>query len=45
MDTNELIRQARRIIEKGKTSSEAAGILAEALEFLRIQAGEKMLSS
>lgn len=41
MDTNELIKQARRIIEKHKTSTKAAGILTEALEFLRVYAGEK----
>jgi hypothetical protein len=40
MDTNELIKQARRIIESGQKGS-ASGVLAEALEFLRVYAGGK----
>ena len=40
MNTDDLIKQARRIIESGQKSS-WAGILAEAMEFLRIYAGEK----
>jgi len=44
LDAAELIKQARRIIEKGKTSREAAGILAEATDLLRVYAGEKVLS-
>ena len=41
MNTDDLIKQARRIVEKGKAGSAAAGILAEATEFLRVYAGEK----
>jgi hypothetical protein len=40
MNTDELTRQARRIIESGQKGS-APGALAEALEFLRVYAGEK----
>ncbi|MBI4187531.1 MAG: hypothetical protein HY530_08535 [Chloroflexi bacterium] len=40
MDTDDLIRHARRLIESGKKSS-AAGALSEVMEFLRVYAGEK----
>ena len=40
MNTDDLIKQARRIIENGQKSS-WAGMLAEAMEFLRVYAGEK----
>ena len=40
MNTDDLVRHARRIIESGRRSS-AAGVLAEAMEFLRVYAGEK----
>jgi len=40
MNTDDLIKQARRIIESGRQSS-WAGMLAEAMEFLRVYAGEK----
>ncbi len=41
MNPDDLVKQAKRIIEKGKTSLEAAGLLAEATDFLRVYAGEK----
>mgnify|MGYP001102071605 CR=1 FL=1 len=40
MDTDDLIKQARRIIESGQKSS-WIGALSEAKEFLRVYAGEK----
>lgn len=40
MDTDDLIRHARRIIESRQKSS-APGVLAEAMEFLRVYAGER----
>lgn len=40
MNTEDLIRQARRIIESTQKSS-GAGVLVEAAEFLRVYAGEK----
>ena len=40
MNADDLIKQARRIIESGRQSS-WAGVLAEAMEFLRVYAGEK----
>lgn len=40
MNTDDLIKQARRIIESGQKNS-APGVLAEAMEFLRVYAGEK----
>lgn len=40
MNTDDLIKQARRIIESSRKYS-GAGILSEALEFLRVYAGEK----
>jgi len=40
MNADDLIKQARRIIESGRKSS-GAGALAEAMEFLRVYAGDK----
>lgn len=40
MNTDDLIKQARRIIESSNRNA-AAGVLAEAREFLRVYAGEK----
>ena len=40
MNTDDLIKQARRIMASGQKGS-AAGVLAEAMEFLRVYAGEK----
>lgn len=40
MNTDDLVRHARRIIESARRSS-APGALAEATEFLRVYAGEK----
>jgi hypothetical protein len=40
MDAEELIKHARRIIDSGKKNT-APGVLAEAMEFLRVYAGEK----
>ena len=40
MDTDDLIRHTRRIIESRQKSS-APGVLAEAMEFLRVYAGER----
>ena len=40
MDTNQLIQQAQRILQHG-TRGEGPGALIEALEFLRVYAGEK----
>jgi len=40
MNTDDLIKQARRIIESSRQSS-GPGVLAEAMEFLRVYAGEK----
>jgi hypothetical protein len=40
MNTDDLIKQARRIIESSGQSS-VPGVLAEAMEFLRVYAGEK----
>ncbi len=40
MNTDDLIKQAERIIESGKKSA-GTGALAEALEFLRVYMGEK----
>jgi hypothetical protein len=40
MNTDDLIKQAERIIESGRESA-GAGALAEAMEFLRVYAGEK----
>ncbi len=43
MNTEELIKQARKIIESAQKSSkmELPGVLSEAKEFLRVYAGEK----
>ena len=40
MNTVDLIKQARRIIESSRQSS-GAGILSEAMEFFRIYTGDK----
>jgi hypothetical protein len=40
MDTPEIVKQAKRIIQARRTEN-AAGILAEAREFLRVYGGEK----
>ena len=40
MNTDDLIKQAKRIIESSRKSS-GAGVLAEAMEFLRVYTGEK----
>lgn len=42
MDTDDLIRQARRIIDISHTGA-GEGVFTEALEFLRVYAGEKSM--
>jgi hypothetical protein len=40
MNTDDLIKQTRRIVESSRQNS-GAGMLSEAMEFLRVYTGEK----